>query len=716
MNTASLKSIGRIRGPWWEPASYCVLLAAAAVMRLWDLGSRALHHDESLHAQYAWNLYSGQGYAHDPMMHGPFQMEAIAGVFYVLGDSDYTARLVSAAAGTALVALPIFFRARLGRIGALLASVMLAFSPTLLYFSRFARNDVIMALWALGLVISMWRYVDEGKPRYLYFAAGLLALAFTTKETSYMLVVVLSAYLAAVVTVRNWPAVVRGITAEEVAPPAALARASAGMWSNLKGMLRFTGVSREAGFLILMVTLSLPLWSAAVGILQSTPLLSWSGLTLASPVGGPGPIGAPSRGGVVIAVFVTAALTGLAVLSGFKWNRTYWWRCALIFWAIWVVFQTTFFTNLGGAGSGLWQSLGYWIAQQDVARGAQPWYYYLMVASVYEVLPLLFAAAASVFYIRRRDTFGGFLVFWAAGAFILHTIASEKMPWLLVNLTLPMIILTGKFLGDAAQMVRQRHVPLRGGVLVLLWVPAFILPAWSAAFVEFDLDRTSDALILGGLLVALAAAAALGVGLVRRLGRVRFAVPAAASLAVLLLALSIRSGWMLSYENGASPAELAVYTQTSPDVTGLVRHLESAVDDEKAIAITIDQTSGFAWPWRWYFRDYGNVRYVVYDGNREAGTPESQLVLVHSRNRSKIDAALDGSLPHVVRIRHRRWFPETYKGSTLGGFLGAIFDLSDWRMAMDYFLHRKAPACDACSEDSYAYFSAGLPSGFTPPD
>ena len=48
-------------------------------------------------------------------------------------------------------------------------------------------------------------------------------------------------------------------------------------WSNLKGMLTFSGVSRETGFFILLVTLSMPLWSAMVGILQETPLLSWSG-------------------------------------------------------------------------------------------------------------------------------------------------------------------------------------------------------------------------------------------------------------------------------------------------------------------------------------------------------------------------------------------------------------------------------------------------------
>ena len=711
MNTALLKVRGWIRGPWWEPAAYCALVAVAAAMRLWDLGSRALHHDESLHAQYAWNLYSGEGFRHDPMMHGPFQMEAIAGVFFALGDSDYTARLVSAAAGIALVALPFLFRARLGRIGALLTSAMLAFSPTLLYFSRFARNDVIMAVWALGLVISMWRYLDEGKPRYLYAASIFLALAFTTKETAYLLVAVLGVYLAAVVAARNWPAITRGIAAEEVSPPEALAQAAATAWSNLKGMLTFSGVSRETGFFILLVTLSMPLWSAMVGILQDTPLLSWSGLTLASPVGGPGPIGAPARGGIVIAVFVAAAMIGFAVVGGVKWSRTHWWRYALVFWAIWIVIQTTFFTHLGGAGSGLWQSLGYWVAQQDVARGGQPWYYYLVITPVYEHLPLVLAIAGGVFYIRRRDRLGGFLAFWAAGSFVLYSLAGEKMPWLLVNLTLPMIVLAGKFLGDVVRMVQWRHAQT---LLVLAWVPVFVVVAWSLAYVDFDLGKSSDAVLLGVLLVVFAGAAAAGAWLVRRLGRAGFAAPAAVSLAVLLLAVGIRAGWVLSYENGDSPVELAVYTQTSPDIPGIVRHLEATVEDEAAVPVAVDQTRGFAWPWRWYFRDYDTVRYVAYDGQGEVPRPEAQLLLVHSENKAKVDEALDGSYPHVVRIQHRRWFPETYKGTTLGGFVGALFSREDWRMAMDYFLHRKAPPCQYCSEDAYAYFSAELPSGFTP--
>ena len=173
---------------WWEAAIYAALILAGLGMRLWELGARAMHHDESLHAFYAWELSTFKPYVHNPMMHGPFQFEANAAIFVLLGDSEFTARLLYAVMGTVLIALPILFRYRLGRYGALTISALLAISPTILYFSRFARNDILMAVWALGLVICMWRYFDEGKNRYLYISSALLALTFATKESAYLLV------------------------------------------------------------------------------------------------------------------------------------------------------------------------------------------------------------------------------------------------------------------------------------------------------------------------------------------------------------------------------------------------------------------------------------------------------------------------------------------------------------------------------------------------
>ena len=36
----------------WELAAYAGLAVIAIAIRFWDLGSRAIHHDESLHALY----------------------------------------------------------------------------------------------------------------------------------------------------------------------------------------------------------------------------------------------------------------------------------------------------------------------------------------------------------------------------------------------------------------------------------------------------------------------------------------------------------------------------------------------------------------------------------------------------------------------------------------------------------------------------------------
>ena len=53
------------------------LVLVAFVLRVVDLGARAMHHDESLHAFFSWSLAEGRGYRHDPLLHGPFQFHVI---------------------------------------------------------------------------------------------------------------------------------------------------------------------------------------------------------------------------------------------------------------------------------------------------------------------------------------------------------------------------------------------------------------------------------------------------------------------------------------------------------------------------------------------------------------------------------------------------------------------------------------------------------------
>jgi predicted membrane-bound mannosyltransferase len=64
-----------------------------------------------------------------------------------------------------------------------------------LYFSRFARDDIFMVVWVLLLLICLVKYVEQPRARYLYFAAIVFSLSFATMETSYIFGVILLSFL-----------------------------------------------------------------------------------------------------------------------------------------------------------------------------------------------------------------------------------------------------------------------------------------------------------------------------------------------------------------------------------------------------------------------------------------------------------------------------------------------------------------------------------------
>src|SRR5215472_293002 len=116
-----------------EKVLYGVLLIGAAVTRFYNLGVRTMSHDESLHTQFAWYLFQGRGFQHSPLMHGVLRFEVTAFIYWLLGDTDFTSRIVPALFGVALVGLMFFFRKWLGRSGALVAAGMIVISPYMLY-------------------------------------------------------------------------------------------------------------------------------------------------------------------------------------------------------------------------------------------------------------------------------------------------------------------------------------------------------------------------------------------------------------------------------------------------------------------------------------------------------------------------------------------------------------------------------------------------------
>src|SRR5215207_7915932 len=78
----SVMTIVRIN---WETVAWAMLFVVAAVARFYDLGTRAMSHDESLHSLYAYYLYDKGNYEHNPMMHGPFRYHITALAYFLFG-------------------------------------------------------------------------------------------------------------------------------------------------------------------------------------------------------------------------------------------------------------------------------------------------------------------------------------------------------------------------------------------------------------------------------------------------------------------------------------------------------------------------------------------------------------------------------------------------------------------------------------------------------
>ena len=147
-----------------ETLAWGGLVVLAILTRFWELGAKALHHDESLHSYYSWIWAAGKGdYAHDPLMHGPLLFHLNALVYLLFGASDATSRYAPATAGVLVVWLPYLLRGPkfLGRWGALATSALLLISPTIMYQSRYIRHDIYTVAGALLMFICIVRYVDQ---------------------------------------------------------------------------------------------------------------------------------------------------------------------------------------------------------------------------------------------------------------------------------------------------------------------------------------------------------------------------------------------------------------------------------------------------------------------------------------------------------------------------------------------------------------------------
>lgn len=191
-----------------EVMIFAFIIVAAILTRFYDLGSRVMSHDESLHTYFSWLLYRGQGYEHSPMMHGPLQFHLIALSYFLFGASDFTARIPAVIFNLMSIWMVWYWRRYLGRTGALIAGALMVISPFMLYYGRYVREDPYPVFSGILMLYAILRYFEVGKPKYLVMVAAALAIHFLAKETSFIYtaqaLIFLAVYFIVKVTRMPW--------------------------------------------------------------------------------------------------------------------------------------------------------------------------------------------------------------------------------------------------------------------------------------------------------------------------------------------------------------------------------------------------------------------------------------------------------------------------------------------------------------------------------
>ncbi len=169
-----------------------VLYAALAFIAFWirflTLDGVPLNTEEARQAIAALNFVRGipPSFTGSPLL---FTGQAI--LFALFGATDLAARLLPALFGSILILLPALFRRELGRGSALIASALLVFSPSLVFFSRYADGAMIAVTCALAALGFSWRYLIEHQPRSLNLAAILAALTLLAAREAWTVIAAL---------------------------------------------------------------------------------------------------------------------------------------------------------------------------------------------------------------------------------------------------------------------------------------------------------------------------------------------------------------------------------------------------------------------------------------------------------------------------------------------------------------------------------------------
>ncbi|MCI0713915.1 MAG: hypothetical protein L0154_27410, partial [Chloroflexi bacterium] len=233
-----------------------------------------------------------------------------------------------------------------------------------------------------------------------------------------------------------------------------------------------------------------------------------------------------------------------------------------------------------------------------------------------------------------------FLGYWAVFMLIALTMAGEKMPWLTSHITIPLILISGWYVGRVVEKINLDTLRESGWVLMAVIMPVFVvalvelgLPYFTGENLPFRGNGQVELEHTGKWLAALFGVAVTGYFMVRVAMRVGVAQARRIIFAALVLILALvtaRHAWLASFTNYDYATEFLVYAHSGPAVKTVMEDLDYLADrypQGNDIPIVYDEES--TWPFVWYLRDYDNLTYVTKESVKSnPGQLEGAVVVI----------------------------------------------------------------------------------------
>jgi len=171
---------------------------------------------------------------------------------------------------------------------------------------------------------------------------------------------------------------------------------------------------------------------------------------------------------------------------------------ALISFVIFALFYSNFLTNPDALISVIPDAINHWAEMHRIERIGGHWAFYLPILARYELLITILALAGGMYYVKKRNIFMIFLLYWGVTSLLVYSYLQEKVPWLVLHILLPFALIAGAYLGELLPSLGKRPRAIEAAVVITLVLSAGLF-IHQSIFINHYENTDSDEIMIRGI-------------------------------------------------------------------------------------------------------------------------------------------------------------------------------------------------------------------------